>query len=93
LRERARAAECSILTEELQPSATMSLVKLFEEATAEQRAAAIRQPASLRLNTTGKVRGTCTGCILAIKSPAASVTSKKNFNPVIAALSDTGETP
>jgi hypothetical protein len=30
---------------------------------------------------------------LAIKSPSSSVTSKKNFNPAIAALSDTGEVP
>ena len=39
------------------------------------------------------MRGTRTGCIFAISSPRSSVTSKKNFNPVIAALSDTGEVP
>jgi hypothetical protein len=39
------------------------------------------------------VRGTCTGDILAINSPRSSVTSEKNYKPVIAALSDTGEVP
>ena len=34
-----------------------------------------------------------TGCILAISSPRPSVTSKKNFRPVIVALSVIGEVP
>jgi hypothetical protein len=37
------------------------------------------------------VRGTRTGCILAISSPRSSVTSKKNFSPVRVALSVIGE--
>ena len=48
---------------------------------------------SSRLNTTGNVRGTRTGCIFAINSLRSSVTSKKNFNPVIVALSVIGEVP
>ena len=36
MRERLRVAEGRILTEELQPTATMSLMKLFEETAAEQ---------------------------------------------------------
>jgi hypothetical protein len=39
------------------------------------------------------VRGTRTGCILAISSGWLSVISKKNFSPVMAAFSDTGEMP
>ena len=39
------------------------------------------------------MRGTRTGCILAISSPRPSVTSKKNFSPVIVALSVIGEVP
>jgi hypothetical protein len=39
------------------------------------------------------VRGTRTGCILAISSPRSSVTSKKNFSPVMVALSVIGEAP
>jgi len=46
------------------PYATDSAVWCFR-----LRAAAIRRTASSRLNTTGKVRGTCTGSILAISSP------------------------
>jgi hypothetical protein len=57
------------------------------------RAAAIRRAASSRLNTTGSVRGSRTGCIFAISSPWLSVTSKKNFNAVIAAFSDIGDVP
>ena len=56
-------------------------------------AAAIRRATCSRLNTTGNVRGTRTGCILAINSPRSSVTSKKNFNPVSVALSVIGEVP
>ena len=56
-------------------------------------AAAIRRATSSRLSTTGSVRGTRTGCILAISSPRSSVTSKKNFRPVIVALSVIGEVP
>ena len=70
------------------PYATDSAVWAFR-----LRAAAIRRAASSRLNTTGSVRGIRTGCIFAISSPRSSVTSKKNFNPVIAAFSDTGEVP
>jgi len=45
------------------------------------------------LSTTGRTRGTLTGRILAIRSASQSVTSKKNFSPVIAALSEVGEMP
>lgn len=41
----------------------------------------------------GKVRGSFTGCILAISSMRPSVMSKKNFSPVSVALSDTGDEP
>jgi hypothetical protein len=36
------------------------------------------------------VRGTRTGCILAINSPRSSVTPKKNFSPVRVAFSVIG---
>jgi hypothetical protein len=55
--------------------------------------AAISELTSSRLNTTGNVRGTNTGFILAINSLRSSVTSKKNFNPVMVALSVIGEVP
>jgi hypothetical protein len=45
------------------------------------------------LNITGSVRGLRTECILPIKSARLSVISKKNFSPLIAALSETGEAP
>ena len=70
------------------PYATDSAVWCFR-----LRAAAIRRAASSRLKTTGNVRGIRTGCIFTINSPRSSVTSKKNFSPVMAALSDTGEVP
>jgi len=57
------------------------------------RAAAISWAASCVLNTTGTVRGSFTGCILAISSPRPSVMSKKNFSPVSVALSVMGEAP
>ena len=57
------------------------------------RAAASRRETSSLLSTTGKVRGSFTGCILAISSRCPSVTSKKNFRPVRVALSVTGEVP
>jgi hypothetical protein len=44
------------------------------------QAAAIKRDTSSRLSTTGSVRGSDTGCILAINSPRLSVTSKKNFS-------------
>ena len=56
-------------------------------------AAAIRRATSSRLRTTGRVRGTRTGCILAINSPRSRVMSKKNFKPVSVALIVTGEVP
>src|SRR5579864_1331008 len=56
-------------------------------------AASISRRTSSGLSTTGKVRGTRTGCILTISSGRSSVISKKNFSPVIAAFSDTGEVP
>ena len=52
-----------------------------------------RYRAVVFLSTTGSVRGTRTGCILAISSGRSRVTSLKNFSPVIAALSETGEMP
>jgi hypothetical protein len=55
--------------------------------------AAIRRPTSSGLSTTGSVRGTRTGCIRAIRSGSWSVISKKNFSPVIAAFSETGDVP
>ena len=70
------------------PYATDSAVWCFK-----LPAAAIRRAASSRLNTTGSLRGTLTGRILLITSRRSSVTSKKNFNPVIAALIDTGDVP
>jgi hypothetical protein len=57
------------------------------------QAAAIRRETSSRLSTTGSVRGTDTGCILAINSPRLSVTSKKNFRPEIVAFNVIGEAP
>ena len=54
---------------------------------------AIRRVTSSGLNITGSVRGIRTECILAIKSARSSVISKKNFSPLIAALSETGEVP
>jgi hypothetical protein len=51
------------------------------------------QPTSSRLNTTGNVRGTNTGFIFAINSLRSSVTSKKNFNPVIVTFRVIGEVP
>ncbi len=39
------------------------------------------------------MRGTRTGCILAINSPRLSVMSKKNFSPVIVALIVIGAVP
>jgi hypothetical protein len=39
------------------------------------------------------VRGKRTGCIRAIRSGSWCVISKKNFSPVIAAFSDTGNVP
>jgi hypothetical protein len=56
-------------------------------------AAAIRRATSSRLKTTGSVRGSRTGCIFAINSLRPTVMSKKNFNPLIAALSEPGEMP
>jgi hypothetical protein len=55
--------------------------------------ALIRRATSSRLKTTGTIRGTNTGFIFAIKSRRWSVTSKKNFNPVMVALSVIGEVP
>ena len=57
------------------------------------RALSIRRLASSRLNTTGNVRATRTWLILLINSGRLRVTSKKNFNPVIVALSVIGDTP
>lgn len=51
-----------------------------------QYIAAISALTSSRLKTTGNVRGTNTGFIFAINSLRSSVTSKKNFNPVIGCL-------
>jgi hypothetical protein len=56
-------------------------------------AAATSRATSSRLNTTGKVRGTRTGCILAINSWRSSVRSKKNFSPVSVAFRVMGEIP
>jgi hypothetical protein len=42
---------------------------------------------------TGSLCGTCTGVILAIRSGSPTVNSKKNFSPVIVALSEIGEIP
>ena len=61
--------------------------------TLQVRCGRIRRATSSRFNTTGKVRGTRTGRIFAINSPRSSVTSKKNFKPVIVALSVIGELP
>ena len=55
--------------------------------------AAISEVTCSRLNTTGSVRGTNTGFIFAINSPRSSVTPKKNFSPVMVALSVIGEVP
>ena len=57
------------------------------------RAAAISAATSCMLSTTGTVRGSFTGCILAISSPRPRVMSKKNFSPVSVALSVMGEVP
>jgi len=57
------------------------------------RAAAISAAASCMLSTTGTVRGSFTGCILAISSPRPSVMSKKNFRPVSVALIVMGDVP
>jgi hypothetical protein len=58
------------------------------------RTAAISRATSSRLNTTGSMCGTRTGCILLVMSlPRSSVTSKKNFSPVMLALSVIGELP
>jgi hypothetical protein len=46
------------------------------------------RPTSSRLKITGNLRGRCTGCIFAITSPRSNVTSKKNFSPLMAELSD-----
>ena len=48
---------------------------------------------SSRLKTTGSLCGTRTDCILDIRSLRPSVTSKKNVNPVMVALSEIGEVP
>ena len=56
-------------------------------------AAARRRETSSQLRTTGKVRGSFTGCILAISSMRPSVMSKKNFSPVSVALSVMGDEP
>lgn len=45
------------------------------------------------LSTTGRVRGSRAGCIRAVNSGSWSVIPKKNFGPVIAAFSDTGDVP
>ena len=37
--------------------------------------------------------GTCTGCILLVNSALVERASKKNFSPVIVALSEIGEMP
>ncbi len=70
------------------PQAIDSAVWLFRFG-----AAAIRRKTSGRLTTTGNFCATRTGCILDIKSMRPSVTSKKNFNSVIVALSVIGEVP
>jgi len=56
-------------------------------------AAAIRRFTSSGLRITGSLRGRCTGCIFATNSGRSRVTLKKNFNPLIAELSEAGETP
>ncbi len=55
--------------------------------------AAMSRRTSSGLSTTGSVRGTRVGCIRAMSSGSRSVISKKNFSPVIEALSDTGDVP
>ncbi len=57
------------------------------------RVDSISRPTSSRLRITGSVCATRTGRIFDISSARPRVTSKKNFSPVIVALSVIGETP
>jgi len=57
------------------------------------RAAAISRATSSRLSTTGNLRGSRTGLIIAISSPRSSVISKKNLKPEIVALIVIDEVP
>jgi hypothetical protein len=59
----------------------------------QHRCVAVSRRTSSGVSTTGKVRGTRTGCILTISWGRSRVTVKKNFGPVIARFSETGDVP